>query len=128
MKELIVALVTPFKNLKLDENSLINIVKSVEKDSDGVLILGSTAESSLLTLEEKLKICDIVFKNYSKNIYVGLEGRSVDEIITLSKSFEKYNVYAYLITPINYTFLSRLNITNWSDQICINIILFKRLR
>lgn len=102
MRELIVAVVTPFKDNKFDEDSFINILSYLDKDSDGILILGSTAEARLLNKEEKQKVCELALKYYPKKILVGIEGGSTQEVIDECNWYEGKDIYAFLISPISY--------------------------
>ncbi len=50
----IVALVTPFKNGKLDESALLNLIEfQISNGTDGILLSGTTGESATLTETEK---------------------------------------------------------------------------
>ncbi|PMP95450.1 MAG: 4-hydroxy-tetrahydrodipicolinate synthase, partial [Thermodesulfobacterium geofontis] len=53
----IVALITPFKDGKVDENSLRNLIRwHLEAGTHGILILGTTGEAPAIDLEERKRI------------------------------------------------------------------------
>ncbi|EDM67483.1 MAG: 4-hydroxy-tetrahydrodipicolinate synthase [Moritella sp.] len=61
LKGSIVALVTPFKNNKIDEPALRNLVDwHVEQGTHGIVAVGTTGECPTLSLEEHCQILDIV--------------------------------------------------------------------
>lgn len=127
--ELIVALVTPFKDGRIDYLSLDNLIKSLEKESDGLLLLGSTGEARLIDDLDKVKIVEYVRQRYKKKIIVGLEGRTIEEIINLAKMFEHIEIDNYLISPIAYIRPSKSGIINFymelADRLDKPIILYE---
>lgn len=126
--ELIVALVTPFRDGRVDYLSLENLIISLEA-SDGLLLLGSTAEARLIDDLEKVKIVEFVRKRYKKKIIVGLEGRTIEEIINLEKKLKHIEIASYLISPIAYIRPSRVGIINYymelADRLSKPIILYE---
>ena len=100
----IVALVTPFNEsmevnyLKLEE--LVEI--QCDSDTDGVVVLGSTSESSTLTREEKNKILQTVInKNKGRmKIVAGIITNNTLEAIEISKNYEKLGAdYLLVVAP-----------------------------
>lgn len=102
MKELIVALVTPFVDNKIDEKGICNIISGFKDSVDGILVLGSTGESRFLSLDEKKRIVQLVRAEFNKKIIVGLDGTTIEEIISLGKELEVYDIDSFLIAPIPY--------------------------
>ncbi|HNY13159.1 MAG TPA: 4-hydroxy-tetrahydrodipicolinate synthase [Candidatus Wallbacteria bacterium] len=70
----IVALITPFKNSRLDENSFAKMMKfQIEAQTDGVVIAGTTGESSNLNkteINEMFDIASSIRKEMNSNIQI----------------------------------------------------------
>ncbi|MCS7150054.1 MAG: 4-hydroxy-tetrahydrodipicolinate synthase [Caldimicrobium sp.] len=63
LKGSIVALVTPFKNGKIDENSFRNLIRwHLKEGTHGILVSGTTGESSTLSKEEKKRLFEIAME------------------------------------------------------------------
>jgi dihydrodipicolinate synthase (EC 4.2.1.52) len=63
LKGSIVALVTPFKDGKIDEESFRNLVKwHLNSGTHGILVAGTTGESATLTKEEKKRLLEIALE------------------------------------------------------------------
>ncbi|MGI8964567.1 MAG: dihydrodipicolinate synthase family protein, partial [Limisphaerales bacterium] len=86
------AIVTPFKNGKLDEPALERLIKAqIQSGMDGIVPVGTTGESPTVSFEEHVKIIDLAVKFAAKKIKVlaGTGGNSTDEAIFLTQSAEK---------------------------------------
>ncbi|MBO6005060.1 MAG: dihydrodipicolinate synthase family protein, partial [Verrucomicrobia bacterium] len=65
------ALVTPFKDGKIDEEAFVSIINDqIAKGVDGVVPVGSTGESPTLTVEEHLHVIDLAVKTVAGRIKV----------------------------------------------------------
>jgi len=87
------ALITPFDTKgKLDEKGLVKLIKmQINNDVDGILCLGTTAESPTLTEDETKKIITLARKEITKPIklMVGCGSNSTDSAIAKTKIAEK---------------------------------------
>ena len=87
-----VALVTPFKNNKLDEDTYIRLIHfHIENGTNGLVPAGTTGESPTLSHEEHKKVIEIAVKESNGKIPViaGTGSNSTSEAIELSKHAEK---------------------------------------
>ena len=97
------ALVTPFKNDKIDFTSLEKLLNfHLDNHSDGLVLLGTTAESATLTNEEKeslLKFCVQRLKS-KMPIIAGTGSNNLPQTIFTTKQAENCGVeYAMIVTP-----------------------------
>jgi len=99
------ALVTPFRNGKLDEEAYIALVnRQVEQGVDGVVPVGSTGESSTLSPEEHLHVIELAVKTVAGRIKVvaGTGANSTVEAIHLTQAAEKLGADASLLVAPYY--------------------------
>lgn len=88
----IVALVTPFKNGKIDEKALRGLVKfQVRNGTDAIVPSGTTGESATLSHEEHRLVTDIVISEAKGKIPViaGTGSNNTIEAIELTRHAEK---------------------------------------
>ena len=86
------AIVTPFKNGKLDEAALERLVKAQVKGGvDGIVPVGTTGESPTVNFEEHVHIIALSVRFAAKKIKVlaGTGGNATDEAIWLTQQAEK---------------------------------------
>ena len=99
----IVALITPFKNNKLDETNYANLIHHhIENGTNGIVPAGTTGESPTLSHEEHKKVIEISVKECEGKIPViaGTGSNSTSEAISLSKHAEQAGANGLLIvTP-----------------------------
>lgn len=97
----ITALITPFnEDLSLDYKTLTSLISFQEKSKiEGLLLLGTTAESFSLTLKEKLKICSIAFNKFSRTKIICIEGNNDNKILDQIDIFKSFKPDYFLITP-----------------------------
>ena len=99
----IVAIVTPMKNGKVDEEKLRELVDwQIEKGTDGIVPCGTTGESATLTYEEHCQVIDIVIDQVNKRVPViaGTGSNSTHETIYLTEHAKKAGADgALVITP-----------------------------
>ena len=100
----IVALITPFKNDKLDEDNYISLVHHhLSNGSNGIVPAGTTGESPTLSHIEHKRVIEIAINECKGKIPViaGTGSNSTTEAIELSKHAEKAGANGLLIvTPL----------------------------
>ena len=98
-----VALVTPFKDNKLDEESYIKLINlHLENGTNGLVPAGTTGESPTLTHTEHNKVIELCI-NESKGkipVIAGTGSNSTEEAVALTKHAEKVGADgALVVTP-----------------------------
>lgn len=86
------AIVTPFKDGKLDLPGLQRLVKAqIKAGVDGVVPVGTTGESPTLSYEEHIEVIERTVEYAARKIKVmaGTGGNSTDEAIYLTKAAER---------------------------------------
>lgn len=98
------ALVTPFKDGKVDEAAFTALVEEQVKYVDGILPVGTTGESPTLSVQEHLKVIELAVKVANKRIKVvaGTGANCTEEAIHLSKEAEALGADACLQTTPYY--------------------------
>jgi 4-hydroxy-tetrahydrodipicolinate synthase len=67
----LVALITPFKDGAVDEESLRQLVEfQIENGTDGIVPCGTTGEASTLDYDEHMNVIDIVIQQTNKRVPV----------------------------------------------------------
>ncbi len=98
-----VALVTPFKDNKLDEESYIKLIHfHIENGTRGLVPAGTTGESPTLNHEEHQRVIDLCVKESDGKLPViaGTGSNSTKEAISLTKHAEKMGANgALIVTP-----------------------------
>ena len=98
-----VALVTPFKDNKLDEEAYIKLINlHLENGTNGLVPAGTTGESPTLSHTEHEKVIEICIKESNGKIPViaGTGSNSTDEAIALTKHAERVGADgALVVTP-----------------------------
>ena len=100
-----VALVTPFKNNKLDEDSYIKLIHfHIENGTKGLVPAGTTGESPTLSHEEHQKVIELCVKesNGKLPVIAGTGSNSTEEAISLTTHAEKIGANAALIVTPYY--------------------------
>jgi 4-hydroxy-tetrahydrodipicolinate synthase len=99
----IVAIVTPFKNGKVDETTLIKLVQwHLKSGTDGIVPVGTTGESPTLSHKEHERVIQIVVEAVGRKVPViaGTGSNSTDEAISLTKFAKKVGADgALMVTP-----------------------------
>ena len=98
-----VALVTPFKNDKLDDETYINLIHfHIKNGTNGLVPAGTTGESPTLSHEEHervIELCVIESKGQLP-VFAGTGSNSTDEAISLTKHAETIGATgALIVTP-----------------------------
>tara|TARA_B100000965_G_scaffold158866_1_gene132404 strand:+ start:2218 stop:3099 length:882 start_codon:yes stop_codon:yes gene_type:complete len=98
-----VALITPFKNNKLDEENYIKLIDfHLKNGTNGLVPAGTTGESPTLNHKEHEKVIEICIKESNGKIPViaGTGSNSTEEAISLTKHAEKAGADgALIVTP-----------------------------
>ncbi len=98
-----VALVTPFKNNKLDEESYIKLINfHIENGTNGLVPAGTTGESPTLNHDEHNKVIELCIKesNGKLPVIAGTGSNSTEEAISLTKHAENSGADgALVVTP-----------------------------
>jgi len=98
-----VALITPFKNNKLDVDAYIKLIHlHLKNGTNGLVPAGTTGESPTLSHEEHQEIIELCIKESNGKIPViaGTGSNSTEEAISLTKHAEKVGANcALVVTP-----------------------------
>ena len=100
-----VALVTPFKDKKLDEVSYIKLIHfHIENGTNGLVPAGTTGESPTLNHDEHQRVIDLCVKESKGKLPViaGTGSNSTEEAISLTAHAEKMGANAALIVTPYY--------------------------
>ena len=100
-----VALITPFKNNKLDVESYIKLIHfQIENGTNALVPAGTTGESPTLSHEEHQKVIELCIKeSKGKNpIIAGTGSNSTEEAVSLTTHAEKVGADAALIVTPYY--------------------------
>ena len=99
----IVALVTPFKDGRLDEESCRNLIEwQVQNGTHGILVVGTTGESATLSLEEKKRLYELALEvvNGRVPVIAGTGTNNTAQSIELTKMAKEIGADAALmVTP-----------------------------
>ena len=100
-----VALITPFKNSKLDVDAYIKLIHfQIKNGTNGLVPAGTTGESPTLSHEEHQKVIELCIQESSgKNIVIaGTGSNSTKEAISLTTHAEKVGADAALVVTPYY--------------------------
>ena len=101
----IVALITPFKNNELDEDSYISLIHHhLKNGTSGLVPAGTTGESPTLNHKEHERVIELCVKESNGKIPViaGTGSNSTEEAISLTKYAEKIGANAALVVTPYY--------------------------
>ena len=97
------ALVTPFTEDSVDFDTLKKLIDfQIQQGADALIILGTTGESSTMTLEEKKQVVKFAIDNVHKQIpvIIGAGGNNTKSVIEFSKYAEEIGADGLLlVTP-----------------------------
>ena len=88
----IVAIVTPFKSGKVDEETFRQLIEyQIENGTRAIVPCGTTGESATLSVEEHTRVIDIAIEAVNKRVPViaGTGGNSTHEAVELTRHAEK---------------------------------------
>ncbi len=98
-----VALVTPFKDNKLDEETYIKLIHfHIENGTNGLVPAGTTGESPTLSHQEHEKVIELCVNesNQKLPVFAGTGSNSTEEAISLTRHAEKIGANgALIVTP-----------------------------
>ena len=98
-----VALVTPFKNNKLDDETYIKLIHfHIKNGTNGLVPAGTTGESPTLSHEEHERVIELCVKesNGKLPVFAGTGSNSTEEAISLTTHAEKIGADgALIVTP-----------------------------
>ncbi len=100
-----VALITPFKNNKLDEDAYISLIHHhLKNGTSGLVPAGTTGESPTLSHNEHEKVIEICIRETKGKIPViaGTGSNSTEEAVSLTKHAEKAGADAVLVVTPYY--------------------------
>ena len=100
-----VALITPFKNNKLDEEAYIKLIHfQIDNGTNGLVPAGTTGESPTLSHAEHQKVIEMCIKecNGKNTVIAGTGSNSTEEAISLTTHAEKVGASAALIVTPYY--------------------------
>lgn len=125
------ALITPFKNGKLDEGKLRELIDfQIENGTQALIPCGTTGESATLSYEEHNKVIDITIKHSRGRIPViaGTGSNSTDETIMLTKHAKETGADACLLIAPYYNKPTQAGLiahfTKVADSVDIPIVLY----
>jgi 4-hydroxy-tetrahydrodipicolinate synthase len=101
----IVAIVTPFKKGKVDENALGDLINwHIKQGTDAIVPCGTTGESATLDYEEHHRVIRFTVEAVNKRVPViaGTGANSTDETIMITKEAKKSKADAALIVAPYY--------------------------
>jgi len=105
LKGSIVALITPFKNGKLDEDCYISLIHHhIKNGTSGIVPAGTTGESPTLSHKEHERVIELCVKESNGKIPIiaGTGSNSTYEAISLTKYAEKVGADAALVVTPYY--------------------------
>ena len=98
-----VALITPFKNGKLDDETYIKLIHlHIENGTSGLIPAGTTGESPTLSHKEHERVIELCVKesNGKLPVFAGTGSNSTEEAISLTTHAEKIGANgALIVTP-----------------------------
>ncbi|MCS7163489.1 MAG: 4-hydroxy-tetrahydrodipicolinate synthase [Thermodesulfovibrio sp.] len=100
-----VAIVTPFKNGKIDEKALEELIEwHIQEGTHGIVPCGTTGEASTLDYEEHYRVIEITVKAVNKRVPViaGTGSNSTDEAIMITRKAEELGADAALVVTPYY--------------------------
>ena len=100
-----VALITPFKDNKVDFESLEKLIKhQLNNGTDAILILGTTGEPATMTVEEKHQVIDFSKKliGSKAKFIIGTGGNNTEKVIQDSLYAKEHGADALLIVTPYY--------------------------
>ena len=100
-----VALITPFKNNKLDIEAYIKLINfQINNGTNGLVPAGTTGESPTLSHEEHQKVIELCIKesNGKNTVIAGTGSNSTKEAISLTTHAEKVGADAALVVTPYY--------------------------
>ena len=127
----LVAIVTPFKNSRIDEDALNKLIEfQIENGTHGIVPCGTTGESPTLSHEEHEYVIELTVKAVKKRVPVvaGTGSNSTKEAIRLTRFAEQIGADAALLVVPYYNKPTQeglyLHFKQIASQVSIPIILY----
>jgi len=127
----IVAIVTPFRNGKIDEDALKDLIEfQIENGTHGIVPCGTTGESPTLSHEEHEYVIELTVKSVNKRVPViaGTGSNSTKEAIRLTRFAKEIGVDAALLVVPYYNKPTQeglyLHFKQIASQVDIPIIIY----
>ena len=101
----IVAIITPFKNGKLDEETYVSLIHHhLNNGTSGIVPAGTTGESPTLNHEEHKRVIELCVRECKGKIPViaGTGSNSTEEAVSLTKHAQKFGADAALVVTPYY--------------------------
>jgi len=99
----IVALITPFKDGKVDEASLRNLIRwHLQEGTHGILVLGTTGEAVTIELEERKRVMEIALEEAKGKVplIAGTGTNDTQKVLKYTKLAEEMGFdLALIVTP-----------------------------
>ena len=126
-----VALVTPFKDGKIDYESMARLIEyQIANKTDAIVVCGTTGEASTLSYEEQIeciKKC-VEFVNGRVKVIAGTGSNCTKSAIKLSKTAEKLGVDGLLIVTPYYNKATQIGLEKHyqaiASEVTIPIIMY----
>src|SRR5271155_2979290 len=99
------ALVTPFRNDRIDEPAFTRLIEEqISAGIDGVIPVGTTGESATLSMEEHLRVIEVAVQvvNHRTKVYAGTGSNSTSEAVYLTQEAKTLGVDGFLIVSPYY--------------------------
>ena len=125
LKGTITALVTPFKDGKIDYNALKRLIEfQIKNKTDGILIGGTTGESPSFNSKEYEKILDksAEFVNGRAKLIAGTGTNNFETTLQKNKIAEKYNYDALLVITPYYNKPTQKGLEIYFKEVAIGIL------
>lgn len=127
----LVAIVTPFKNGKLDEQAFKQLIEfQIENGTSGIVPCGTTGESATMSLEEHERVVELTVQIVAGRVAViaGTGSNNTTEAITLTKHAKDAGVDGVLLITPYYNKPTQEGIYRHfkaiSEQVDVPIILY----
>ena len=120
--ELITALITPFKNYKIDYLSLKKIITyQLENNISSFVLFGTTGEGHLISLKEKIKIIKKIRHDFpSIYLIIGVSELKEDILVNEIKLLSKLKIDALLVLTPYYLKTNSKGLINYYSLISSN--------
>lgn len=106
MRGSLVPLVTPFRDGRIDEPALVDLIEwQIDSGSHGIGVTGSTGEPAALSIEEREQVIDIAVRTARRRVPViaGTGSAHIDETLRLTRFAKRVGADAALIVTPYYT-------------------------
>ncbi len=111
------------KNLNLDvERTIKHAENLINQGCHGVVMLGSTGQAQLISLDDKFKLIqELSTSKYKKNYIIGTGSNSLKDTISILKTSKSFEFENFLIMPPAYYFYKDKDVINFYGKLIENI-------